>query len=261
MKKRLQGFVAGLLIGVMSIGGIAGAKEISENVEVFYNNIKIFIDGAEIVPKDAVGNTVEPFIMNGTTYLPVRAVASAFGKEVEWDGATASVYIGKKDETKPDNYLHKIQYNDYREASIWSDFAIINGTVTDHNNNVYTNGILFSVYTGQFEQIEDDDDAANIIISYPLNSQYDTLKGKIVIPKKYDINVWKPEDDSASDTSYVLFYGDGKLLYKATAVTASMPHSFDIDTSGVNQLSIKVTINSPNAGYPKLALTDLALYK
>ena len=46
MKKRLQGLIAVLLIGVISVGGIAGAKEMSENVEVFYNNIKIFIDGA-----------------------------------------------------------------------------------------------------------------------------------------------------------------------------------------------------------------------
>ena len=57
-------------------------------------NIKLVVDGAPVTPKDAAGNAVEPFSCNGTTYLPVRAVASALGKEVTWDGNTNTVYIG-----------------------------------------------------------------------------------------------------------------------------------------------------------------------
>ena len=52
------------------------------------------VDGIPIVPKDAKGNIVEPFIYEGTTYLPVRAVGEALGKAVTWDGATKTVYIG-----------------------------------------------------------------------------------------------------------------------------------------------------------------------
>ncbi len=258
MKKRVQGLVAGFLIGIMTVGGIAGAKEMSESVEVFYNNIKIFIDGAEIVPKDTVGNTVEPFIYNGTTYLPVRAVANAFNKDVEWDGETSSVYIGKKDETKPDNYLHKIQYNNYQEAHGSNDFTIINGTIYDFNKNEYTNGVLF--YQDRnvaYDVIEGDHDGAKMIIYYPLNSQYDNLKGKIVIPKTFNDKSWGKRDCGTSPTD-VWIYGDGDLLYKATKVTASMPFSFDIDVRGVNQLAIKV---STEGRYSYVALTDLALYK
>lgn len=115
MKKRMQGLICGLLIGGLTVGGAVGAKQLSEMAELYYNNIKIYIDGGEMIPKDANGNVTEPFTVNGTTYLPVRAIAGAFGKEVEWDGATQSIYIGKKDQTKPDNYLDKIQYNDYKE--------------------------------------------------------------------------------------------------------------------------------------------------
>ena len=96
MKKRLQGIVAGMLIGALLLGGATFAKQVSEKVDIFYNNIKIFIDGTELIPKDANGNAVEPFIMNGTTYLPVRAVANAFGKDVDWDGETQTVYLGAK---------------------------------------------------------------------------------------------------------------------------------------------------------------------
>lgn len=37
-----------------------------------YSNIKISIDGKEIIPTDVNGNYVAPFAMDGTTYLPVR---------------------------------------------------------------------------------------------------------------------------------------------------------------------------------------------
>jgi hypothetical protein len=45
-------------------------------------------------PRDAVGASVEPFIVNGTTYLPVRAIAEALGMKVQWDNSSKSVYIG-----------------------------------------------------------------------------------------------------------------------------------------------------------------------
>lgn len=68
----------------------------TKTIDIIYRNIKIMIDGAEYVPTDVNGNVVEPFIYNGTTYLPVRAVANAFDKEVKWDGENSIVYLGEK---------------------------------------------------------------------------------------------------------------------------------------------------------------------
>ena len=256
MKKRLQGLIAGILIGALLTSGFAFANQISETAEIFYNNIKIYIDGGEIVPKDANGNLVEPFIMNGTTYLPVRAISNAFGQDVEWDGATQSVFIGKKDQTKPDNYLDKIQYNDYREADNNNDFAIINGTITDYNNNVYTNGLLFFVHWHR--ELQDDTDKSDILVAYPLNSSYKNLKGKIVIPKECSIST-TGATRCKSASNDIFFYGDGKLLYKATGVTSSMPFSFDLNIKGVNQLVVKIKCAQNSSSH--VALTDLALYK
>lgn len=70
-------------------------KSLTESIKVTYNNIKLSIDGNSITPKDAKGNKVEPFIYNGTTYLPVRAVAEAMGKEVLWDEFDNTVIIGE----------------------------------------------------------------------------------------------------------------------------------------------------------------------
>lgn len=49
-----------------------------------------------IVPRDASGAPVEPFLYNGTTYLPVRAAADAMGVDISWDQETYTVYLGQK---------------------------------------------------------------------------------------------------------------------------------------------------------------------
>ena len=97
MKERTKGIVIGALatVAVASVVSVA-ADEIYKNVTIAYNNIKICIDGTYLEPKDVNGNPVEPFTMDGTTYLPVRAVAGAFGKDVDWDETTSTVYLGAK---------------------------------------------------------------------------------------------------------------------------------------------------------------------
>ena len=97
MKKRLQKIIAGVLIGIMLTSGAAFAKQMSERIDVLYNNIKIIFDGVEYTPTDVNGNTVEPFIYKGTTYLPVRAIANAFNNEVDWDAENYTIILNSKD--------------------------------------------------------------------------------------------------------------------------------------------------------------------
>lgn len=101
MKERMQGILIGMLIGGAVVGGTSFASSGTNMIEALYSDIKIYIDGTKLNPKDALGNDVEPFIYNGTTYLPVRAVSNAFGKDVSWDENTSSIYITSKKE--PDN--------------------------------------------------------------------------------------------------------------------------------------------------------------
>lgn len=101
MKRKSIILLVCLLVVALATSGIVFAKQTQEVVTINYNNIKITLDGKPIVPKDANGNTVEPFIMNGTTYLPVRAVASALGVEVDWDGTTKTVILTSEDFKAP----------------------------------------------------------------------------------------------------------------------------------------------------------------
>lgn len=81
-----------ILSTTLAIGGasVAFASTGTKTIQAAYNNIKIFVDGKQVT------TNAEPFTYNGTTYLPVRAVSQALGKEVSWDAATKTVYIGQK---------------------------------------------------------------------------------------------------------------------------------------------------------------------
>ncbi len=87
-------FIAGAVSATLITTAVtAYTSSMRKTITVDYNNIKINVDGEEIEPKDGNGKIVEPFIYEGTTYLPVRAVSQALGKRVTWDGDTKTVYI------------------------------------------------------------------------------------------------------------------------------------------------------------------------
>lgn len=92
MKKGTKIFL-GAIVATVLISTTAFATIGSRTAELFYNNIKVMINGTEIMPTDANGTPVEPFIIDGTTYLPVRGVASALGMNVGWDAATNTVTL------------------------------------------------------------------------------------------------------------------------------------------------------------------------
>ena len=44
---------------------------------------------------DVNGRSVYPVIYNGSTYLPVRAIAGLLDQSIEWDSASKTIYVGK----------------------------------------------------------------------------------------------------------------------------------------------------------------------
>lgn len=107
MKERRKGFIAGVLAStiIMGLVGTAAATVGSQMLTADYNNIKISVNGSTITPTDANGNAVEPFAINGTTYLPVRAVSNALGISVSWNGNTNSVLLSKGESQNALNIL------------------------------------------------------------------------------------------------------------------------------------------------------------
>ena len=95
MKNQFKGFVSGILVTLLLVGciGTAAATVGSKTAQLQYNDIHVTLDGTQVNLADANGNPAEPFIIDGTTYLPVRAISGALGLEVSWDAATHTVIL------------------------------------------------------------------------------------------------------------------------------------------------------------------------
>jgi len=94
MKKSWKNFIL-VALAVLLLASMASVGARTGNVQknLLYNNINVSLDGAKLNLKDAQGNAVEPFMFDGTNYLPVRAVAEALGLSVDWVGATNTIVL------------------------------------------------------------------------------------------------------------------------------------------------------------------------
>ena len=99
--QRIKDIITGSVITaiVIGTGATAFAKATNMNIPVSFNDIKIIVDG-------------KPFIYDGTTYLPVRAVGEAIGKEVSWDGNTNTVILGGNSSNLATSETNKVVYDD-----------------------------------------------------------------------------------------------------------------------------------------------------
>lgn len=234
MKKRLQGIIAGVLIGTMLPSGIALAKQATETIRVTYDNIKILIDGKEYHPTDANGNTVEPFIYNGTTYLPVRAIANAFDKEVDWEAQTSTVTLGSKNY----DWLDQMGYVDYKTTGMHNNFSAISEGTKMSDDTKYDRGLSFKINDHlNYGTLENNDGTLECSqqISFLLNGQYKTFDGIIA-----DGPV------GGTGTAQIKFYGDNELLYSSPIISNGMKSTkINLDVSNKKILKIYVEFVNP----------------
>lgn len=232
MTKRLQGLITGVLIGATLTSGVVFAKSGIETIEALYNNIKIYVDGVKIEPKDATGKTVEPFIYNGTTYLPVRAVGEAIGKTVTWDGATQSVYLGEKPGDK--TYLiDTCPPYDYSRCDL---YTLSNGKSFLMGGTKYTNGFTINNYSWSCGEIY-----------FNLNSKYKTITLDMGPVDGTDFSITNARG-SKGDT-VVGFYVDDKLVKDYTLKNGDLPKKITIPVNYGMKLRITHDVRDGSVGF------------
>lgn len=102
MKNTLKGILIGSIVTLILVIllNTVYAETLTKSINVVFDNIKIFLDGKEIETKDVNGNLVEPFIYQNSTYVPIRAVSSALGFDVDWDSGEKTVLLTESTQNK-----------------------------------------------------------------------------------------------------------------------------------------------------------------
>ena len=135
--ERIQRVIIGIVITLALIGTFSFASQHSEYVERFYNNIKITLNGIIIEPKDANGNVFEPFIIDGTTYLPVRTIGNALELKVNWDENSNTIELIDEQVNKQFDRT-STEKNDTSTISIKTQYGIENNDITQIKNESET---------------------------------------------------------------------------------------------------------------------------
>jgi|GEM_PF-1727299 len=91
MKKTRKLLLFIMVFCLLMLPALAATNAVQQTL--YYRDISINIDGEQISAVDINGNTVEPFILDGTTYIPARATFEALGYDVEWNDATSTIDI------------------------------------------------------------------------------------------------------------------------------------------------------------------------
>jgi hypothetical protein len=99
-KNAVKTLLVGAIIGGMLVSGVGYASSYLTSIEVNVKPINVTYNGEEVISASSdnqfrSGSNLVPasFIYKGTTYVPVRLVGEAVGKNLEWNGNTRTVAI------------------------------------------------------------------------------------------------------------------------------------------------------------------------
>jgi hypothetical protein len=77
--------------------------------DISVHNIKVFLNEQELILTDAAGNTVEAFVYNDTTYVPIRAISENFVNEVIWDEENGDIIIKDRNIHNGNYFIDKVK--------------------------------------------------------------------------------------------------------------------------------------------------------
>ncbi|WP_025026081.1 histidine-type phosphatase [Caldalkalibacillus mannanilyticus] len=98
-KRTKKSIVAILVMGLLTLTFVinAFAATTKRTLEVSGGPISLVLEGQKIhFANGENDNSMEPFLADGRVYVPIRALADALGKTVEWDEKTNTVYVRAK---------------------------------------------------------------------------------------------------------------------------------------------------------------------
>ncbi|MGI5921143.1 MAG: stalk domain-containing protein [Syntrophomonadaceae bacterium] len=133
--------VCAVFVFGFSLGAI-GTTQLDEVKALINYELKMKLNGVDFAPTGADGKVIRPLIYNGSTYLPVRAIAEALSIAVDYDPATQTVFLGEKGKTP----LESRHF-----SHLWSCQLTYDKSQLFVNGKQYQSGILYTGKDGFYE--------------------------------------------------------------------------------------------------------------
>lgn len=259
MKKNFKTWIAGgaaltLLVGVLTLPTLAASG--SRIAQLDYANMKVTLNGQAVELRDAYGNKVEPFTINGTTYLPVASIGKALGLNVSWDNSTKTVVLTTGSGTQTSNTGTNTNTGSYIGESRAKEIALNHAGLSAsqvtfvRSQFEYDDGrALYDVdfWSGNKEYDYEIDALSGAIVSYDFDIEGYTPSSSGSTQSSADIGAEKAKTIalnhagvSASNAVFLhakLDYDDGRRTYEVEFYSGSKEYDYEIDAANGEILS------------------------
>jgi hypothetical protein len=211
-------------------------------IAAHFNNIRVVVDGVLITPRDGLGNVVEPFVVDGTTFLPVRAVAEALGQNVDWDGTTNTVYIGEAPPTAATPAPQPTPPQEVNIPLFRQPFLRV-GNVNWFNATGYEtdNRLMITISQQGFDHYGEAIGGGRfrytnyVVYSVPANATRFTA-------------TLNPAPGGGNPEVIYTIHADGNIIYTSPTMTQNVsPIPINLDISNTTELKIEVTFTTGSA--------------
>jgi len=231
MKKTSLIIVASVFILTVAISATAyAATSYTKTATLTYSGISVVLDGKQLSLTDATGKTVEPFVIDGTTYLPVRAISQALDLDVQWNGDSNTVYLS----TAPmeDSTSGKVVNMSTLEAYSGEGDFISAQSFMNRQEKYSPDNMLYAFAGESILGWTLKDVPTGYSVTYLLNGDYTALK------------VNAASIDGQGSTTFIFQDGDTmKELKKVTLAPGDKPVELTIDVTGLDKLRIYYSVS------------------
>ncbi|CQR59064.1 NPCBM/NEW2 domain-containing protein [Paenibacillus riograndensis] len=210
MLGKVKSFIFGFFACLLITGTSAYAME-PTMAGIYLRKITYMFDGIEKKPPQGS----EGFIYQGSIYVPLRFVSKSLNKDIEWDDAKSTVWIGKGN--ADDYFSHQIPTRVEGDLKFEIGVANIGGNKYSHRG-----------YKVSFPEKSNQG-----MLQFNLAGQYSKFDGFLGI------------DDSTKNSTALgtlKIIGDNRELLSFTNLKGGdQPKRFEVDLSGVSTLQILYT--------------------
>ncbi|TVY08568.1 NPCBM/NEW2 domain-containing protein [Paenibacillus cremeus] len=227
---------------LFSAGAGAMAASNIQEVKAFINNeIKFTLNGEVWQPKDKDDHPLSALVYDGSSYLPVRAVAEATGLSIDWDAGKIALSSLKPQALTGQWAAKTIAFNELIRDPEPHPLKI--------QGVVFDSGLAASLQPQQ--RSKDTESSTMKTITYSLNAQYASLGGSVGM----DDRSWKGVNGS------IRFTGDGREIRRVSGLkNGNAPVPVALDVRGVTNLTISFEMDNPDPSYGVINLDFVNAY-
>jgi hypothetical protein len=256
MKKIILGLAFTTTALVFSLGGAYAASNIEQINAYLNHDIKFTLNGKDWQPTDKDGQPLNAIIYNGSSYVPLKSVASAVYASVDWNNDTKTISINTKTSTQDTSgipFKDGQDYNKTGDTSTPSGFQddpkddTLNNLTTDGSDGVSKSPIVKSLPPQHQEGHTGDH--GNLVVKGSDGNDYNPSlssgqQALLDLPSVVNNNAVRFSKDTLG--GYTSSQDYNEQVKASFTVKGYNSLHLDVDVTGDNYVEFKITDESGN---------------